>query len=222
MTRDSSRAPKSDDAHDRKETPPKPASSSNDQAPKLDDTHDVVIVPRRGGVQRFPVDRQKGVYSEPPQEFPRNQTGGRKARAVIKPSKKFGPAFAIAPTRPEPAAQNGTCVLINQHNVRIRNPWTTARLNNEPAAGKVTEDPFDRPLPNRDERDAFEVLLAGPEGKVYLVRKLDGAAPTITELPNMGLEGEIWYQLRNGFIAGSVHCFQEGRVIPMVNVTSLE
>lgn len=196
--------------------------SSEGEARKLDDTHDVVIVPRRGGVQRFRVDREKGVYTEPPQEFARNETGGRKARAVIKPSKEFGPAFAIAPTRPEPAAQNGTCVLINQHNVRIRNPWTTARLNNEPDAENVSEDPFDQPLPPRDERFEFEVLLAGPAGKVYLVRKLTGAAPTITELPNMGMEGEIWYQLRSGFIAGSVHCFQEGRVIPMVNVTSLE
>jgi len=192
------------------------------QERKIDDTHDVVIVPRRGGVQRFPVDREKGVYTEPPQDFPREQTGGRKARAVIKPSKEFGPAFAIAPTRPEPAAQNGTCVLINQHNVRIRNPWTAARLNNEPDADKVSEDPFDQPLPARDERHELEVLLAGPAGKVYLVRKLAGAAPTITELANMGMEGEIWYQLRSGFIAGSVRCFQEGRVIPMVNVTSLE
>ena len=197
--------------------------SSEDEARKLDDTHDVVIVPRRGGVQRFPIDREKGVYAEPPQEFPRNETGGRKARAVIKPSKEFGPAFAIAPTRPEPAAQNGTCVLINQHNVRIRNPWTSARLNNEPGAGEPTEqDPFNRALPERDKGDEFDVLLAGPAGKVYLVRKMTGAAPTIMELPNMGMEGEIWYQLRSGFIAGSVHCFQENKVIPMVNVTSLE
>jgi hypothetical protein len=54
------------------------------------------------------------------------------------------------------------------------------------------------------------------------VRKTREGAPTITELANMGLEGEIWYQLRSGFIAGSVHCFQENKVIPMVNVTSLE
>lgn len=197
--------------------------SSEGEARKLDDTHDVVIVPRRGGVQRFRVDREKGVYTEPPQEFARNETGGRKARAVIKPSKEFGPAFAIAPTRPEPAAQNGTCVLINQHNVRIRNPWTTARLNNEPASSEAAApDPFQQPLPDRDRSDEFDVLLAGPAGKVYLVRKLAGAAPTITELPNVGAEGEIWYQLRSGFIAGSVHCFQEDKVIPMVNVTSLE
>jgi len=192
------------------------------KAPKVDDIHDVVIVPKSGSVQRFEVNAETGVYEKPPQEFPRSETGGRKARAVIKPSKDFGPAFALAPTRPEPAAQNGTCVLINQHNVRIRNPWTTARLNNEPAADDVPEDPFDQPLPDRDRRDEFEVLLAGPAGRVYLVRKAMGAAPTITELPNMGVEGEIWYQLRSGFIAGSVHCFQENKVIPMVNIPSLE
>lgn len=197
--------------------------SSADEARKLDDTHDVVIVPRNGSVHRFPVNRETGAYDQSPQEFPRNETGGRKARAVIKPSKDFGPAFAIAPTRPEPAAQNGTCVLINQHNVRIRNPWTMARLNNEPAAGKeAQQDPFQRALPARDKRDEFDVLLAGPAGRVYLVRKAAGVAPTITELTNIGVEGEIWYQLRSGFIAGSVHCFQEGKVIPMVNVTSLE
>jgi hypothetical protein len=195
---------------------------SSDVAAIPDDNHDVVIVPRRGGVQRFPVNRATGVYDKLPQEYPRGDIGGRKARAVIDPSRKFGPAFAVAPTRPEPAAQNGTCVLVNQHNVRVRNPWTTARLNNEPAADGAEKDPFNVALPSSDQSDAFEVLLAGPAGKVYLARKTAGAvAPTIEELPDVGVEGEIWYQLRSGFIAGSVHCFHEGKVIPMVNVTSL-
>ncbi len=195
---------------------------SPSEEPRPDDTHDVVIVPKSGGVQRFPVNRATGRYDQQPQEFPRSASGGRKARAVIDPSDRFGPAFAVAPTRPEPAAQNGTCVLVNQHNVRVRNPWTTARLNNEPAAGDpAAQDPFNGPLPARDKVDAFEVLLAGPAGKVYLVRKAAGAAPTIDELTDLGAEGEIWYQLRSGFIAGTVPCQREGREIPMVNVTSL-
>jgi len=190
-----------------------------------DDSHDVVIVPGSGIVQRFPIDRTKGVYKGV-EAYPRSEPGGRKARAVVNPSDEFGPAFAIAPTRPEPAAQNGTCVLVNQHNVRIRNQWTTARLNNEPDADPINpdlpdQDPFDQPLPEGDTSDAFEILIAGPKGKVYLVQKAAGSAPSINPIPNLGTEGEIWYQLRGGFIAGSVRCFQEGRVIPMVNVTSL-
>ncbi|HVV51350.1 MAG TPA: hypothetical protein VHO06_16895 [Polyangia bacterium] len=191
--------------------------------PLPDDIHDVVLVPEAGGVERFPVDRKTGRYDEPPENFTRDKPGGRKARAVLDPDPGiFGPAFAVAPTRPEPAAQNGTCVLINQHNVQIRNPWTTARLNNEPPAGNELPDPYNAPLPPADKEDRFEILIAGPCGKVYLVHKEPGSAPSIAELENLGLEGEIWYQLRSGFIAGSIRCFQrDNRVIPMVNVTSL-
>jgi hypothetical protein len=190
--------------------------------PKIDDIHDVVLLPESGGVEKFPVDRATGRYNLPPVSFPRDQPGGRKARACVDPSHDFGPALAIAPTRPEPAAQNGTCILINQHNVRIRNPWTTARLNNEPADEQNGgADPYDSPLPASDLNDQFEILIAGPIGKIYLVQKAQGAPPSIAELPNLGVEGDIWYHLRGGLVAGSVRCFQKDRVIPMVNVTSL-
>jgi len=192
------------------------------EAPLPDDTHDVVLLPKVGGVEKFPVDRTTGRYTARPVSYTRNQSGGRKARAVVDPSNRFGPALAIAPTRPEPAAQNGTCVLVNQHNVRIRNPWTTARLNNEPRpAESPNDDPFNAPLPASDNTDGFELVVAGTQGKLYLVKKLPRKDPTVAEIRDVGLEGEIWYQLRGGLVAGSAQCFQEGRVIPVVNVTSL-
>jgi hypothetical protein len=187
-----------------------------------DDLHDIVVAPIAGGVERIPVDRgggaNRGRYDMPPEAFGLDKNGGRKAHAVANPDGPFGPAFAVAPTRPEPAAQNGTCFIINQHNVRIRNPWTTARLNNEP---NTAGDPFDRPLLARDKVDDFEILLAGPGGKIYCAEKKNGAL-SLGELTDLGYEGDIWYQLRGGVVAGSASCFQkQGRVLPLVNITSL-
>lgn len=197
------------------------ASVDQEKVPE-DDLHDIVVAPKTGGVERIRVERlgaQRGRYLHAPKEFDLSKNGGRKALAVANPDEKFGPAFAAAPTRPEPAAQNGTCFIINQHNVRIRNPWTTARLNNEPNAAP---DPFDRPLPDEDRNDDFEVLLAGPGGKVYCAEKRDGKTPSIKELTDLGREGDIWHELRGGLVAGTVKCFQlEGRVLPLVNITSL-
>jgi hypothetical protein len=187
--------------------------------PPQDDMHDLIIVPQRGGVERLRVTKEGSYEGNAAKELPSTAVGGRKSRAVAQPGEQFGPAMAISPTRPEPAAQNGTCNIVNQHNVRIRNPWTAARLNNEPSAAP---DPYNGPLPKSDRQDAFDILIAGPMGKVYHVEKRADAAPTVSELHDLRYEGDIWYQLRNGFVAGSTRCFAlDGKLIPMVNVLAL-
>jgi hypothetical protein len=208
-----------------------------------DDKHDVIILPKNvvkpeiAGqkqmvVQRFPIDRENGSY-DGPEDLRVQIPGGRKARALAAPDESYGPGLLVAPTRPEPAAQNGTCIIINQEHVRVRNAWTAARLNSEPQV-VVSNDPaavavaaaenqliepdiYLQPIPNRDRDEKFEMLIASGGGKIYYVR--DGQAPE--PLENLGNEGEIWYQLRNGFVAGSVFCRQHGKVLPMVNVLAI-
>lgn len=188
--------------------------------PLRDDMHDIIIVPQRGGVERLKVSDVGSYVGHDAARLNRASTGGRKSRAIAQPGEEFGPAIALSPTRPEPAAQNGTCTVVNQHNIRIRNPWTTARLNNEP--NPTLRDPYNDALPASDLDDTFEILVAGPLGKVYHVKKTKDAAATVADLGDLRLEADIWYQLRNGFVAGSTRCFKlASRIIPMVNATAL-
>ncbi|HYQ01864.1 MAG TPA: hypothetical protein VER96_24495 [Polyangiaceae bacterium] len=211
--------------------------------PSKDDLHDIIILPKNAAdpataaaeqavkprVQRFRINREKGKYEEKPEDLAASIPGGRKARALGAPDERYGPGLVLAPTRPEPAAQNGTCIIVNQENLRIRNAWTAARLDNEPpapknegvpaAAGPETAEPdeYKLRLTAVDTTVDFELLVASAEGKVFLVS--NNKPPR--ELADMGREGEIWYQLRNGFIVGSVFCRELDKVIPMVNVMSL-
>jgi hypothetical protein len=269
------------------------------------DLHDIIVVPPAGGIQRIPIDRTTRKYDVGLEELCRKKgetfdleledDGGRKARVIAGPTQKFGPAFAIAPTRPEPSAQNGTCIIINQRNVAASNTWTAARLNNEPppppkadvpaggagavdakaradaeakakkdlatkvaaakkrvdaevasaeakvngdakadaakaeaeAAAKAAQDKllnsgYRARLPGQFKEDAFEILLAGPMGRVYYVYKDKNAQPQVVEVQDLSRETEIWYQLRNGLVAGTAPYEGEGgRVMPLVNVTSL-
>jgi hypothetical protein len=204
-----------------------------------DDMHDVIILPKvrksgeatspsRRPVFRFPIlrtndadtNRSAGEY-DPPQKLGPEESGGRKARSLAAPDEDFGPAFAVAPTRPEPAAQNGTCIIVNQEHIRVRNVWTAARLSAEPgeaASGPFEPDEYKAELPDLDREVGFELLVAANHGIVYHARG-DGAPIPLADLGN---ESEIWYQLRNGFIAGSVYCRQLKRVLPMVNVAALK
>jgi hypothetical protein len=189
-----------------------------------DDEHDIIVFRKVGGEQRFAFDPASKEH-EAPEPLPLSAPGGRKARDLGRPHTvrlaDSGPALAISPTRPEPAAQNGTCIIINQENVRIRNTWTTARLNNEPNS---TPDRFDKPLAGQAQ--AFEVLVAWPDGEVHLIRKQagHGASPTVTPV-DASTEGELWYQLRNGLVAGRVPLFNSeprNQIVPVVNVASLQ
>jgi hypothetical protein len=191
-----------------------------------DDEHDIIFFRKEGTGERFPID--PGLHEHgAAKRFPIGDAGGRKARDLARPDAgslpahtHVGPAMAIAPTRPEPASQNGTCVIINQENVAIRNTWSTARLNNEPNPAAV--DPFDGPLAPL--RSTFEIAVAWPDGEVQLLQKKRGFGQTLTSTPlALGREGELWYQLRNGLVAGRVVLFVGGsRVVPVVNVASLE
>lgn len=201
--------------------------------PPKDDQHDVIILPKNAvaprvgvghaAVQRFKINRATGRYL-PPEELPAHVSGGRKARSLGAPGEGYGPGISLAPTRPEPAAQNGTCIIVNQQHLRICNAWTAARLDNEPpqrptdASATVPDEPdiYREKLPLRDQKSDFEMLVASGQGKVFLVKS--NAEPEPLDLTH---ESEIWYQLRNGFVAGSVYCEKIKGVLPMVNVLSL-
>lgn len=213
-----------------------------------DDLHDVIILPKVPKVPkgqsgekdppvafRFPIARNDGELGAeskagdygPAEKLGAERPGGRKSRSLAAPDPSFGPAFALAPTRPEPAAQNGTCIIVNQEHVRIRNVWTAARLSSEPArqadgqqAAPVSTEPdeYTQRLPDADRATSFELLVAASQGKVFHVQ--GDLAPR--ELGDLANESEIWYQLRNGFVAGSVYCRQLARVLPMVNVAALK
>lgn len=196
-----------------------------------DDLHDIIVFRKAGGAgERFPIDRVTGRHGNA-QHFPVQRTGGRKARGLARPNAgnaagDTGPALAISPTRPEPAAQNGTCIIINQENVKVRNTWSTARLNNEPPDPNdpLSKDPFDQPLEPLPE--VHELLVAWPDGEIHLIRKQTGHgnAPLVSSI-DMSLEGEAWYQLRNGLVAGRTPIVSSGppnRIVPIVNVASLE
>lgn len=125
-----------------------------------------------------------------------------------------GPALSVLPNKPDPSTSQISCYLINSENIRAANPWTTAAWNSEPNPGKIT-DLVDEPR-TRD-ADDLDFLVAGPNGKVWRVQEQQNPI----ELADLGVEGEIFVQLRNGLVAGSVYCQDAKKVLPLVNITSL-
>lgn len=118
---------------------------------------------------------------------------------------------------------------MNAENLNYNNLWTEALWSAPQSEEDATEPPVH---PNE-----FEVLLAGPRGKVLRanVERLDawspnkpleirdqsGARLATLELLDLKHETEIWNQLRNGTVAGRALIQGEQRVVPLVNVTSL-
>jgi hypothetical protein len=158
-------------------------------------------------------------------------SGGRKVYDIARPGPNHGPAFAVLPIRPEPGTQADTCYLINTENLFLPNPWTARDWDAPPLEGDIHSDlpPDSQPAattPASDDgsspwpAEGFELLVAGPRGKVFLVR-CDGSSGSIQEI-DVSRETDIWSQLREGLIVGTVQYAAEQRVVPMVNVTSLD
>jgi hypothetical protein len=129
-----------------------------------------------------------------------------------------GPALSTLPLHPDPSASAAcTCYLLNPDNLRYTTSWTWEDWNDQHV--DVADDA-------RETRDEFELLVATPAGKVYYVRQElwgDHRRLSEQEVP-LAQEAEIWNQLRNGLVAGSV--LYHGRpggpaVVPIVNVQSL-
>ncbi len=126
-----------------------------------------------------------------------------------------GPAFSVLPNKPDPSTSQISCYLVSSQHLRAANPWTTEAWSSEPNPKTTGLTPD--PRPRDDAKVALDFLVAGPDGTVSRVQ--GGAAPKA--LPNLGEESEIYGQLRNGLVAGSVWCRQANAVLPIINITAL-
>jgi hypothetical protein len=159
-----------------------------------------------------------------------DQLGARKVYNIARPTLSDpdptprGPGFAVLPIRPDPGSQYETCYLINTENLQMPSPWSAAdwdavddNRGNAPSRAPATaSNPAAGPAPS-----AFEVLLAGPGGKVFHVQCDEGGNVTGTPV-DLGVEPEIWAQLREGVVVGSVRYAKNDRIMPIVNVTSVK
>jgi hypothetical protein len=203
--------------------------------------HDVLVITPRREYHRFPVNKvggETGRYTSPPLRPGADEPGTRKVWNLAQqgtPDEPRGPAFSTLAVSPDPAASSCVaCYLVNTENLRPINPWMAidATLGMAGEASTSAGDAASENAASEDaasenaasENDAFEVLVAGPRGKVYFVEKRQGAAPTARSV-DLSDEGELWMLLRNGLVAGRVeyrrHPCAEPRVVPVVNVTSL-
>jgi hypothetical protein len=123
--------------------------------------------------------------------------------------------------------------LINTRHLEFVNAWTAEEWTDEPGGA-------DLPAAPDVDNTEFEALLAGPRGKVFLVRlsgldnwpedsalerKEDGHAFEAKCL-DLRDNPEVWHQLRNGTVAGRVKLREArngatARVVPLVNISTL-
>lgn len=233
--------------------------------------HDVLIVPPAGVVEkdeffRVPVvkshqvnqgqtfdgDEKKGVFVNLPELLDSYDYAQRRVLSASRAQdwgdrscrdRSRGIAFGTLPVKAEPAATScGACYLVDAENLRFRNAWTAEEWN-------ATSGVDDLPADETASLTSFDVLLAGPQGKVfYLAVKLDEAGVGFwtpgkshplgeksvggtIECIDLRYEMEIWNQLRNGAVASRVlsrrraaHLgknLHETPTVPLVNITTL-
>lgn len=211
--------------------------------------HDVLVFPPSDGeaerkLFRLVASRDhegRVVYVTPAVELRRADKDRRRAESVARAAEPEtngvapGAAFATLPIKPEPGGANGvTCYLLDADNFHSPNFWTVEEWNDGPA-GIDYETPVH---PNE-----FEVLLAGPHGKVFRVSIKDVQAWTPGEEEQDTRSGKsgarstgyatiacidlrhnsaIWHQLRSGCVAGRTTVTGDAsESIPLVNVTAL-
>lgn len=183
----------------------------------------------------------EGTYVDMPEKLDLYDYAQRRTMAIARPQEwgpkehrdtARGPAFGTLPVKREPAATScAACYLINAQNINFRNAWTAEEWSD---FGTVDLPP----APAADD-ERFEVLLAGPRGKVFqlVVNIADGPKDlwtlgqkvTIGAGDNLGTiqsvdlryEMETWNHLRNGCVVGRVLSHRSNKCIPLVNITSL-
>jgi hypothetical protein len=203
------------------------------------EAHDVLLIPKlvQPG-EKLPDGRSKmlqmsvkedGSYDASRWLEPQDK-GARKvynvARQASAADPPRGPGFAILPIRPDPGSQYNTCYLINTENLFMPNPWTAAdwdAFDLDDDDGEPTDATSAAVAANPDWRESgFEILVAGARGQVFHV-KADGKPNGVASINEVALEAEpeIWGQLREGVIVGTVFYEKEQRVLPLVNAVSL-
>lgn len=191
------------------------------------DVHDLLIIPNDQKLYRLsatPVGHgQAGYQGQCASEVRFEDTGYRKATSIARKGSdgkgQRGPAFAVLPNKPDASASQVSCYLINAENFRAANAWTQTEWSSEPDG----EDKGLTPAGVAPVGDLVELVIATGSGRVYLLsfRERGQLNSVLTELRQLNLEGEIYEQLRNGVVAGSVWVEQAKRVVPIVNVSSL-
>jgi len=135
-----------------------------------------------------------------------------------------GPALATMPLHPDPTASAScACYLINPENLTYETAWTSQEWSN-PACQLELESGTASSQTHPREADAFEVLLASPGGRVYLITKSQANATLSFKEVALADEEELWSSLRGGMVAGSVRLAATApgpRIVPVVNVEAL-
>lgn len=186
--------------------------------------HDVLLIAADDRFYRFPVEKNAGpdqhLYTDEPVVPALIDPGTRKIRNLAQQGDggelgpRRGPVFATLPLNPEPASSSSlTCYLINTRNLEYQNPWTAQEWSQAPSA---------RPklvVPDCE----FRMLVAAPDGKVYLLEKQAGSGTPSVRLADQS-NLEVWSQLRNGTVVGRV-LYEDQKapreIVPLVNMTSL-
>ncbi|HKU41983.1 MAG TPA: hypothetical protein VJR89_27685 [Polyangiales bacterium] len=181
------------------------------------DPHNLLIIPDNG--QLYKMERKAEGFAAST-TVPYYDKAYRKVMSIARPPKtdpaqeSRGPAFAILPTKPDPATSQICCYLVNAANVRATNAWTVDAWNSEPkdeAAAPATNVAVGKAA-------SVDVLLALETGQVVRIqvdRDLDRAELDLSK------EGEIYTQLRNGLVAGTAYSVTAGKVLPLINLASL-
>jgi hypothetical protein len=204
------------------------------------EAHDVLLIPRLfPPSEKTPDGRAKMLIMEVKEDGGYKESkwlegtapGARKVYNIARPvdaseSPQRGPGFAILPIRPDPGSQFNTCFLINTENLFLPNPWTAANWDAFDPATQIETSatkPSEELPPDPDWRqDGFELLIAGPQGKVFHVEGgTQKGGGTVQEI-DLHEEPEIWAQLREGVIVGTVWCAKLNRVVPIVNATAVD
>lgn len=188
----------------------------------------------------------EGSYVDTPEKLDLFDYAQRRTLSFAQPSdwgarlkEPRGPAFGTLPVKREPAATGClACYLVDAQNSTFENAWTAEDWNDLGAGNRPAALSADDP--------EFQVLVAGPRGKVFHlhVKLQDASGEELWEpgrrdefadgggsLQSLDLrfETEVWNQLRNGCVAGAAMTYAgstsdtEGtpQVMPLVNITSL-
>jgi hypothetical protein len=187
--------------------------------------HDVLVYSSNKELYRLPVEKagaNTGSYTQPPQKLSMIDAGYRKVDSIARYEESArGAGFAVLPNKPDPQSSQMSCYVINPQNFRTTTPWTATEWS---SADDKRDDGIAIDL-TEWQADAFEVLVAAPLGQVYFLRKEAGKPAEVTPVKTMEREGELWTQLRNGVVVGTVRYVghPDGpTIVPLFNVTALK
>ena len=181
------------------------------------DVHDLLVIPSNNQLYRLKATSQENGYAPTVPPVGYQDTAYRKVMNIAQlgpGDAPRGPAFAVLPNKPDPSTSQICCYLINSQNLRAANPWTAEPWNSEP--GDDASNAEAQLEANRFDGADLDLLVAMADGRVLRVQEKHPIAAL-----DLKEEGEVYTQLRNGLVAGTVYCKGADKVLPIVNITSL-